>query len=563
MKILALGKPTILSDDGEQLPVRGHQAWAVLAKLLLEDRPIARTRLASDIFPDAADPLGALRWSLAALRRSLGRETLRGDPVELNLPSDVFVDLWEIHSDEFEFGQVGDLLEGSEPASSSGFSTWLLIERERLRNEVSAAARRRALNAISRRDYSTAARLAGVCIDADRFDEGGHVLLVKSLALAGQHETALAHVEATEAEFQAELGVKPTPALRSAARQSIEAPPVGVPNATVVESKLAAGRAALDAGALEAGLDSLRSAAALAEAARDTYLQSKSLLELGTALVHTTRGYDDEGAIILRQAADMAVSCADGILAASALRELGYVDALAGRRPSAQKTLEEAEGYSLGNDDALAGVRAIIGFNLCDWGKYEDGIDQFERATEHARLAGNPRKEAWALGIGAWGLIRTGAIPEARRWLADAGKVCRRLNWVAFQPWVQSAQLEADIRDASGKASASSAERVFAMSCQIGDPCWEAASARVLGLLGQASGQPDAAWDWLTEARHRCNRVTDAWAGLSVAILADRARISLSYRDGESAHEQVRELLEFAARTHANAYLKETASWLD
>ena len=48
------------------------------------ERPVARAQLAELIFGDADDPLGALRWTLAQLRRALGApDTLRGDPLEL------------------------------------------------------------------------------------------------------------------------------------------------------------------------------------------------------------------------------------------------------------------------------------------------------------------------------------------------------------------------------------------------------------------------------------------------------------------------------------------------
>jgi DNA-binding SARP family transcriptional activator len=54
----------------------------------LAELPVIRERLASLLFADAADPLGALRWTLAELRRAPGApDALRGDPVRLGLPS--------------------------------------------------------------------------------------------------------------------------------------------------------------------------------------------------------------------------------------------------------------------------------------------------------------------------------------------------------------------------------------------------------------------------------------------------------------------------------------------
>ena len=72
MDIRLIGKPAILGDDGELRPVRGHQSWALLARILLAERPLSRRQLSAELFSSADDPLGALRWCLAGLRRALG-----------------------------------------------------------------------------------------------------------------------------------------------------------------------------------------------------------------------------------------------------------------------------------------------------------------------------------------------------------------------------------------------------------------------------------------------------------------------------------------------------------
>ena len=67
--------------------MRGLQAWAVLARVLLSDRPLARRELVGELFPETSDPLGSLRWCLAALRRALqAPDSLTGDPIRPELP---------------------------------------------------------------------------------------------------------------------------------------------------------------------------------------------------------------------------------------------------------------------------------------------------------------------------------------------------------------------------------------------------------------------------------------------------------------------------------------------
>src|SRR4051794_12440297 len=88
-----LGHPEI-ECDGVVVPMRGNKSWAVLAVLLLSPGPISRQRIAALLFDQADDPLRALRWNLAQIRRSLGPDTLvEGDPVDLRLAPSTIVDL--------------------------------------------------------------------------------------------------------------------------------------------------------------------------------------------------------------------------------------------------------------------------------------------------------------------------------------------------------------------------------------------------------------------------------------------------------------------------------------
>ena len=86
VEIRLLGKPAII-DSGEEQPVRGLQAWALLARILLSKQPIDRRDIALELFPDAVDPLGSLRWCLASIRRALkSADAVSGDPIQANLP---------------------------------------------------------------------------------------------------------------------------------------------------------------------------------------------------------------------------------------------------------------------------------------------------------------------------------------------------------------------------------------------------------------------------------------------------------------------------------------------
>ena len=92
--IQLLGRPRITRGAGDVYRFRSRKSWALLAYLILSERPAGRGQLASLLFPGADDPARALRWGLAEIRRALGDEgAVDGDPVALRLPPDAVVDV--------------------------------------------------------------------------------------------------------------------------------------------------------------------------------------------------------------------------------------------------------------------------------------------------------------------------------------------------------------------------------------------------------------------------------------------------------------------------------------
>ncbi len=556
LQIKLMGNPEIRTTGDQQQLVRGHQAWALLARLVLSPRPLSRRSLANDLFPDTVDPLGSLRWTLASLRKALNCPgALLGDPINTALPDGTRVDVNELSNADFDVESAGPLLEGVEPQCGPEFSTWLLVERERIASRVDARVRQDAQQAIAVGDAPRGTRLAELSVRRMPFDEGAHILLLKTLIAGGRFVAADLHVEATDKLFREQLGRAPSPALRSAARRTLSSPPSGVSPVAVVESLLEAGIAALSAGAIDAGVDCLRRAAADAQSCGDAHLQGRTLLELGSALVHAVRGHDDEGAILLRQSIEFANRCGDASMACTAYRELGYVDTLAGRRPSAAEHLAEALRLADGGD-ALAGTHGVIGMNLVDWGRVNEGLAHYEISLAHAHSAGNRRRQVWSMGLGAWGLLAADRAEEANRWLQKCLTLVDELRWTSFRPWPCALLGESRLRLKADPASVmQDLERAFALSCQLADPCWEAAVARVMARCHEVAGNPEQALGWLSEARMRCVRQTDTYVALVVEILADQARISASLGHVAQSNTCAREMLSLAARAHMDAHV--------
>ncbi|MBA2634737.1 MAG: SARP family transcriptional regulator, partial [Chloroflexi bacterium] len=94
LEIHLLGAPFVASGSARQPAPRGRKPWALLAYLVTTESAPSREWLAELIFSDADDPLNALSWNLTQLRRLLGSDAaIRGEPVELQLPSGTFVDI--------------------------------------------------------------------------------------------------------------------------------------------------------------------------------------------------------------------------------------------------------------------------------------------------------------------------------------------------------------------------------------------------------------------------------------------------------------------------------------
>lgn len=556
LHIRLIGSPSIEDASGERRDVRGKKPWAVLARVLLADRALTRRELSAELFAEADDPLGSLRWCLASLRKAIGSaDVLTGDPIRRELPEWIGVDVYDLRNGVLDTSRVGDLLDGVDPSCGPEFSTWLLVARQQVSSRIDAQLRDAAITAITDGDNEAAVGFAELAARRSPYDEGAQVLLARALVVAGHAAAALEHVTAVEALFRDHLGCDPSPALRSAARPHVAAAPPGISAGALAASLLHSGQAAMSAGAVEAGLDCLRRAATEAEGAGDSTLSGQCLLELGSALVHAVRGFDDEASIVLGQAVQLAQAAGDQPTGVAALRELAYADALAGRRPEAQRRLALAIELADGTPALVPGLHAVAAFNLADWGRLGEALERYETAIESARSVGDRRWEGWALGLGGWAALSDNRLPHAREWLGLCLDVTREIHWASFEPWPSIALAELGLREREPVGPAGDLEQIFATSCQLEDPCWEGACARVIALHHARRGETDDALAWITDARRRALRRSDTWVAMIGSIMLSEAELRQSIGDTSSANDTARELVAFAARTQLDQLL--------
>src|SRR5829696_502927 len=555
-RVRLLGSPRVEDERQPCPPPRGLKSWALLARVALSKSAIGRRELAGELFGEADDPLGAVRWSLADLRRSLGGPgLLRGDPLRLT-PGELWLDVWALEQGTLPAEDIGgDLLSGVELRNCPAFDAWLLLARMHLQARSRQELRRQALSLLAAGDIGAATAAAGRGSRMDPLDDGAQELFLRCLVVDGRSSLASDHLAACETLFARE-GLVPSSALRSAARDAALPPRPGVRAGAVASSLLQAGTAALRAGAVDAGIETLRRAAQEAERAADAATNAEVLRALGSALVHAVRGADREGAVVLHRS--LIAARAAGLVAveADALRELAFVDIQAGRHASAEQALCEAS-HQAGDEPSLrAGILGLRGMNAADRGRHTEAAQLLVDSAETARTAGDAHQQAWSLGVLARSLLLAGNVAAARAAAEESITVARRERWNAFLPWPQVLRAQSLAETGSWEEAGDDAEHAFALACELGDPCWEGMAARMLGLLAVRAGDASGGEEWLTDARRRCDRMPDRYVWVSAYI--GLAQLEVAARRGPAL---VRPLATRLYRHAINCDLPEFFAW--
>jgi DNA-binding SARP family transcriptional activator len=518
-----LGRPHVEGRPGGY-QVRSRKSWALLAYLVLSDRPPTRNQLASLLFDGADDPLAALRWGLAELRRALGSEAVvEGDPVVLRLPPGTLVDATTVLSGSWSEavrlpGLGSELLEGHPWRGAATFESWLLSEQRRVMAASEEILHEAALAAMSRGSLDEAIGYAVRLISMTPLEENHHALLVRLYRLAGDDAAAELQFATCTDLLDRELGVPPGAVVRAALRETRQDPqlPRDTPS---VEAILEAGRAAVSAGAIETGADSLRTAVRGADHVDDPRLRVSSRLVLAEALIHSLGGLDEEGMAALQGADDIALAHGDRASVAEARSELGYVDFLRGRYDRALVWLSQALEYADGAEAITAKATTYIGSVESDQARYPEALTHLEESARLARSVGDLRRGAYAASmIGRVHLLR-GELDLAAQHLDESLDLVEQDRWLFFAPWPQALRGEVELLRGDGESATNLLRQSFARACQLGDPCWEGMSARGLAMAAAAAGDPSQAFDVLADARSRANRRSDPYVWLDGYIL--------------------------------------------
>jgi DNA-binding SARP family transcriptional activator len=515
LSVQLLGSPAVRVGDVEAPPPPDRKTWGTLTYLLLSESPPSRQRLAELLFPEVVDPLAAVRWALASVRRLLGSEVaVAGDPVEVRRPAGMLVDVEVLTrgrwSEAVNLPNLErELLEGVWFGALPAFELWLMGERRRLGAAAAAVLREAAVASLAR-DPGRAVSYAERLVAVDPLDENHHVVLVRALVSAGRKAEAERRVESCVSLFASQLRVEPTGALRDAlATRSRE--PTGVVTAAAVRARLEAAEAAVAAGSSTEGTDLLRRAVSDSRQLDSPTLRARCLVGLGSTLVHAARGHDEEGAASLHQGGELAEQAGQLSLAATAWRELAWVEFLRARYNRVWPWLERATSAAGTDPTELAWVRLISGAARTDLADYPAAGRDLTEAVQIADRAGLAGPVAVARSfLGRLHLLR-GDLDRAADELRRAIDGVRQAAWMSYLPWPESLLADVELRRGDLAVAGEMFEHAFAMGSQLGDPCWESMGARGVGLVSALRGDLEAALPMLQDAPRLCRRLPDSY----------------------------------------------------
>lgn len=231
-----LGPIEIYAGD-EPLKVDSRKALALLGYLAASRRPVARDTLLGLLWADMPEERGRanLSWTLNRLGALLpGLVQADRGSVRLAADPQLSVDLHQFErlaasEQEADWAAAvalygGPLMDGLHLIACPEFEHWLLVERERIEQRVTALIQRHADALEQRGAFADAADALARLLAFDPLREEAHRQRMHSLARSGQRTTALAQFDLCRRVLALELGLDPeqeTVALAEAIRTGV------------------------------------------------------------------------------------------------------------------------------------------------------------------------------------------------------------------------------------------------------------------------------------------------------------------------------------------------------
>jgi hypothetical protein len=99
-------------------------------------------------------------------------------------------------------------------------------------------------------------------------------------------------------------------------------------------------------------------------------------------------------------------------------------------------------------------------------------------------------------------------------------KIAEQHAWTSFIPWPEALLADVDmLQGVDASRTKNRLEHALSIAQRIGDPCWEGAAMRGLGLIEADQGEVDQAVDRLQEACRLCVKFPDGYLWMQAYAL--------------------------------------------
>jgi PAS domain S-box-containing protein len=223
LRLTTFGGLAFQDSRGSEYKIPTRKAAAMVAYLAMQPgKKFRRERLANMFWGDKAERWArhSLSQALSDVKRILGEDAILfdGQFIQVN-PQAIEIDAFDMTrlADQRQVESLtlaeqlyqGDFLAGME-LDQEQFDTWLLSERERLRQLA-----QRAIGALltlhaDSEDSDTALRIGRSLLDIDPFDDSAHCSIMQAYARSGRRRLALAHFQQYCADLRHELDEGPS-----------------------------------------------------------------------------------------------------------------------------------------------------------------------------------------------------------------------------------------------------------------------------------------------------------------------------------------------------------------
>jgi hypothetical protein len=183
---------------------------------------------------------------------------------------------------------------------------------------------------------------------------------------------------------------------------------------------------------------------------------------------------------------------------------------------------------------------------LSDRAHYGAALDLLNRSVARAERCGRRRQAAWSLSLIARVHMLRGELSLALPPLDESLALVAAERWTAFQPWPEALRAEASLLMGCPDHAAERLDHAFRLACRLGDPCWEAMGARLMGLLAASAGNAAKAREHLADASARATRVSDVYQWVHAHVLDSLAghAVETGAHDAEQIIDRLTELAE-------------------